>query len=247
MRIEHRKIHYKKLGAGPPLLMVHGWGGTMYSLLRLAVLASKSNTVYLIDLPGFGKSDPPPPHWGIQGYAELVAKIITLLDITGCDYVGHSFGGEIGIYLASHNQQFIRKLVLIASAYKRSNKISTLVKIKQKLPHSIGTLIEKIQPFLKKLYYRIFLRDSDVTRFPHLESNLRLILSFDLTPQIKQIHTPTLILWGEQDTITPTLWAYELNHAIQNSRLVIYPKARHNLPIQHPNLVWNDMCLFLHS
>jgi len=240
-----RKIHFKKLGKGPPIIFVHGWGGDLYSLHKLAKIASSQYTCYLLDLPGFGKSDPPPPHWGIEGYARLIEDFIKIENINKPDYFGHSFGGEIGIYIASRCPDRINRLILCGSAFKRSNKISTTVKMVQKLPLPLQTFVDMVKPILKTPYYRIFHRGSDILNFPRLEKNLRKILTQDMTKEVSDINAQTLILWGEEDTYTPVLWAYELEKNIPNSKLHVFPGIGHALPLLKPDLVWEKIETFL--
>ncbi len=244
IRIDNRKIHFKKSGNGPPILFVHGWGGTLYSLYPVALLASKRFTTYTLDLPGFGKSDNPPAHWGVEGYADLIHLFIKKLDIHKPLYVGHSFGGAIGIHIASHMPAIIDSLVLCNSSFKRENYISPVARVSKIVPHSVRPLLKPIEPFLRMLYYQLFHRGSDLLKFPHLETNFRKIVTQDLTPETKKITVPTLILWGEDDTATPVIWAYELEKNIPASRLVVFPGVRHNLPIRMPEEVWKQIEAF---
>ncbi len=245
LKIENRKIHYKKLGKGKPILFVHGWGGNLYSLHAVALLASKNYTAILLDLPGFGKSDNPPAHWGVEGYAEIVNKFCKQLKLIKPYYVGHSFGGELGIYLAAHYPNLIDKLIISNSSYKRERKISRLARLFKSFPRNKFILLKTLEPYIKKIYYKLFHKESDLIKYPHLESNFRKIITQDLTPETKQIHTNTLLLWGEDDTMTPVIWGYELKKSIPGSILKVFPKVRHNLPLMYPNEVWTEIKIFL--
>lgn len=244
IRIDNRKIHFKKVGKGPPILFVHGWGGSIYSLHPVAQLAAKKYTAYTIDLPGFGKSDNPPPHWGVEGYADVIKLFIKKLNIKKPLYVGHSFGGAIGIYIASHTPELISSLVLCSTSFKREKKISKVAKLIKLLPPTVRPMFGFVEPVIKNMYYKIFQRGSDLIKYPHLEQNFRRIVTQDLTADTKKISMPTLILWGEEDTATPVLWAYELENNIAGSRLVVYPGIRHNLPIKMPHDVWGQIEAF---
>jgi len=245
IRIDNRKIHYKILGKGSPIIMVHGWGGTLYSLHPLALHASRTHTVYLLDLPGFGKSDNPPPHWGVEGYADLVYRFITTVNIEHPIYVGHSFGGSIGIYLASHYPTLFTSLILCNSAYKREMRVSFTARVFKRIPSSFRTIVAPIEPIVKKLYYRLFHKSSDLMRYPHLEANFRKIIIQDLSGEATKITIPTCIIWGENDTYTPVVWGYELEKLIQGSRIKVFPQTRHNLPLKFPQEVWGEIAAFL--
>lgn len=246
VKIDNLKIHYKILGEGKPILFIHGWGGNLYSLHNLALRASKNYQAILIDLPGFGKSDNPPANWGVEGYAEIICHIIKELDLKKPHFVGHSFGGSLGIYIASHYPRLIDKLVLCNTSYKREKKVSQSAKIIKMVPKE-NVLLQLIKPLAKQIYYRLFHKDSDLMKYPHLESNFRKIVTQDLTKYTTKIEMPTLILWGEEDTMTPVLWAYELEKNIKHAELKVFPGVRHNLPLKYPEEVWKEIRPFFSS
>lgn len=238
IQIKGKHLHYEESGSGNPILFVHGWGGSLKSLYPLYRLAATSSHAYIIDLPGFGESDYPGPDWGIEEYADIVARFIHIMDISPVAYFGHSFGGSIGIYLSANNPQLIHRLVLCDSSYKRD--------IKKSQPRGLVRAFSRFKvPLLKKIFYKIFYPDSDLLKFPHLEANFRKIVTQDLTPLVEKIPVQTLILWGETDGVTPVAWAYELKEKIAKSQLKVFPNIGHALPLKHPDIVYDELKKFL--
>lgn len=94
---------------------------------------------------------------------------------------------------------------------------------------------------LRRLFYRIFFRNSDLARYPHLETNFRIIVTQDMSDIVNQIKTPTLIVWGANDSVTPIEFAHDLNKKIAKSKLFIIPDARHGLPLRNPEAVFEVM------
>ena len=233
-------INYERAGRGAALIFVHGWGGSHNSLKDLITLAARDFDAITLDLPGFGKSGNPPADWGVGEYANIVYKFTKQLGLNDVYYFGHSFGGSLGIYLAAHRPDFIKKLVLCASSYKRTARPKTASGLLHQLKHAPA-----LQPF-KKLAYRILYPQSDALRFPHLENNFRNIVTEDLTPLIAKIKQPTLILWGEADSMTPLAWAHELHHAIADSHLVTFPNIGHGLPLTHAEVVYKEVKKWLY-
>lgn len=244
IRVLNRKIHYKRLGNGVPLLFVHGWGSNMYKLHTLAQLASKNFSSYIIDLPGFGKSDNPAQHWGIEGYAVMMKELIEKLKLKKTHYIGHAFGSDIGIYLSSHYPDYIERLVVCSSSYRRHNKVSKPVQMMKQIPRE-RSLIKLLYKPVRSLYYSLFHKDSDLLKFPHLEKNFRKIIAQDLTQELSRVKTKTLILWGENDTCTPVILGYELHRKVRRSTLYVFPDTTHDFPSDEPHLVWKEIKPFL--
>ena len=241
-QINGKKLHYELSGNGVPILLVHGWGGSFKSLFRLHQLLSGKYKSILIDLPGFGESDNPDPEWGVGKYASHITTFIEYLGLGPVFYFGHSFGGAIGIYIASHNDKFIQKLILCNSAFKRKPRRANRGGESNKIFKN-----SLIYPLLKKIYYRVFYPDSDILVAPHLESNFRKIVKEDLTPDITNIRKSTLVLWGEQDKTTPVEWGRELHEKIKNSTLKIFPEARHGLPLKYPEKIFPIISEFINT
>ncbi|MBI4973234.1 alpha/beta hydrolase [Candidatus Roizmanbacteria bacterium] len=231
--VEGKKIYYHKMGTGAPLLFVHGWGGSSASLLPLARLFTGHETIVL-DLPGFGKSDLPDPSWGVQEYATLVNQFCLQLGLRNITYFGHSFGGSLGIYLASTKPDLFKKLILCNSAFKRTAPGKSRYPLLKHLPTS-----------MKKFLYRFFYPNSDSMKYPQLETNFRRIITEDISHLLPMVKVPTLILWGSADKDTPTPMAQDLHEKIEGSTLKIFEGVTHGLPLKYPGLVYQEMIKFL--
>ena len=246
IQINGLKINYREAGRGEPIIFVHGWGGTIASLKKLHSLAAKKYHSLILDLPGFGLSDNPPPDWGTKEYANLIINLLNKLKINKVNYFGHSFGGGLGIYLAAHYPQRINRLILSGAAFKRQNKKSPwAVKLNKyflKFPFP-----QKGKVFIKKTIYRLLFPQSDLMRHPHLQANFKKIIQEDLTANLKKITVSTLIFWGEEDHYTPINQAYQLNKLIKNSKLKIFPHAGHNLPLKKPKIIFKNLDKFINS
>lgn len=244
--IHNRKIHYKQIGSGEPLILLHGWGNNSYSLHQLAQKASRKFTVYSIDLPGFGKSDNPPRHWGLDGYAFLVKEFIRKKKLHKPSVMGHAFGASIGIILAAKEQNLLHKLVISSCPIHQAKHTSPFSAVSTKIPQT-HPVIADVYKNLRNIYYQIFARSSDLPKYPSLEENFKRIVAQDLSPFLTKVKIPTLILWGEEDTCTPVLYAYEIKQKIKDARLYSIPQVAHDVPQSAAPVVWKEMKGFLLS
>jgi pimeloyl-ACP methyl ester carboxylesterase len=108
------RLHYLEAGSGPPLVMLHGLTANAHSFDGL-VAAGLPRHVRLIalDLRGRGESDQPPDGYGLPEHA---GDVLALLDALGLEQVvlgGHSFGGLLTYYLASHYPARVSRCVVI--------------------------------------------------------------------------------------------------------------------------------------
>ncbi len=239
VEILNREINYECFGKGIPIVFVHGWGGNLNSLKKIAKIISKNYKCYILDLPGFGKSSNPGKDWGVEEYACVLEKFIQKNIGQKALYCGHSFGGGLGIYL-SRNTDLINKMVLIAPAYRRKNL--------QKTSFSKNSIYVKLKKYIlpiRKIFYRVFFPSSQVLAFPHLEENFKKIISQDLTDLITDIDVETLILWGKEDTFVNIKDGFFLNKKLKNSQMKVYDKMEHDLPIIKFDELGNDILDFL--
>lgn len=244
--INGKRIYYETFGkAKQSILFVHGWGGTHKSLKKLALKASRKWKTYIFDLPGFGQSDNPNTDWGVKEYAEFIVAFSKEMNIENPVYFGHSFGGSTGIYVTANQLMPVSHLILCASSFKRSGKKSKMASTVNKIAESYFPFIQERFHAVKLIMYRIFFRNSDLAKYPHLEPNFRKIVTQDLSDLPELIQIPTLILWGGRDTYTPVEYADELNMKIPHSIKIIYPHKSHNLPIRYPDDVWKEVKQFL--
>lgn len=117
LEVEGERIHYRSLGAGPAIVMVHGLAGQMrnFEYLPLDDLA-RHHRVILVDRPGSGLSPRADDgKAGIAAQARLVAGFIRALQLPGPPLlVGHSLGGAISLGVALQDPGCIAGLALIA-------------------------------------------------------------------------------------------------------------------------------------
>ncbi len=114
-------VFYKKVGSGPPLVLVHGIGAGCSSFEWRGVLASLSEkyTVYALDLPGFGKSDKPAlaytPEVFIQSIERFCREVVGVGDGRGeADIIASSLSAAFVIALSQRDPSLFRRLVLVA-------------------------------------------------------------------------------------------------------------------------------------
>jgi pimeloyl-ACP methyl ester carboxylesterase len=224
-------------GAGPPLILVHGAGGSADLWQpQLEGLADVARVV-APDLPGHG------PGGGRGGpsiawYADWLAAFVEALGAGGVVLAGHSMGGAIAQAFALAQPGRLAGLVLLATAAR----LQVLVRI-------VDLLRERPREGLGLIRDLSFAADTPAERVAVVDRVLREISPlvtlgdylacdrFDARARLAAIRAPTLVVTGTEDRITPPSHGRALAEVIAAARLVEVPGAGHFPQLEQPAAV----------
>lgn len=206
---------------GVHLVWGHGWGQSAGELAPLAESLKPFAGSSLIDFPGFGQSPKPPDTWGTAEYADLVANWIRTQKYKRIVWIGHSFGGRVGLQLAARHSELISGMVLIASAgLQRRRSLADRMRIGlRKWIFKTARIFLHEGPRLDRLRQR--LGSSDYRAAGALRPILTRVVSEDLTDVAKAVRCPTLLIYGTADTDTPPEIGQRFKNLIPRSELVL--------------------------
>lgn len=240
MNIKDVYVNFIQYGnkSGKNIVLLHGWGQNIEMMDPIGKRLQKDFYITIIDLPGFGKSSEPTYGYTVYDYFEIVDELLRKLKIKNPIMIGHSFGGRISIIYAA--KKGVEKLVLLSSPFKRSVKKNTfkikLLKFLKKVP-----VVKELESYMKT---KIGSRD-----YRNATPIMRLILvntvNEDLTEYLKQIESPTLLIWGDLDTEAPLEDAKYAETIMKDAGLIIYQGATHYAYLERINEVINVLNVFL--
>ena len=227
--VDNLATEYKDEGAGKVLLFLHGWKDSLESFDQIIPSLASEYRVIRLDLPGFGKTALPKETWDLDNYINFVNSFIIKLNISPYALIGHSFGGRIIIKGVSDEKLKSEKIVLIGSAGIAKRK--TLKNYFFTVIAKIGKLVTYIPPFYfyrnifkKKLYSFV---GSDYFNTGALKNTFLKVIKEDLSEYAKKINTPTILIWGIDDTETPVTDGERLSGMIKGSRIEKIENAGH--------------------
>jgi pimeloyl-ACP methyl ester carboxylesterase len=111
------KLHYVDAGLGPPIVMIHGFGGQTYSFRYQLAEFARDHRCVAVDLKGFGYSERPDAgDYSLDEQARLVLRAMDGLGIERAVLIGHSMGGEVVARAAVMAPERVEKLVFVATA-----------------------------------------------------------------------------------------------------------------------------------
>ena len=240
--INNLEINCKIAGSGPAILILHGWGGSSDSWMKVQEIVSKEGYQVIVpDFPGFGKSKTPPIPWGIKDYTDFVNEFIEKTcgeSVEPFFLLGHSFGGRIAIKFAVSYPEKIKGLILCDSAgikQKWGPKEKFIFRL-SKIGNAIFTpkILTRFKNRARELFY-IFLRHKDYVKADGtMKETIKKVLEEDLLPELSEIKNRTLIVWGQGDRMVPVKFAHIFKERIENSQLLILPKIGHSPHLESP-------------
>lgn len=229
------EVNFTVKGKGQAIILIHGWAhsASIKSLEPLqAQLAENDFKVYNLELPGFGDSPTPPAHWGVEEYAQYVNQFIKE-HVKEKNFIlfGHSFGGSLTAYNAVKFNPKPSKIILCSSAGLRykSLKAKLLFPISKVLKILLKALPERFAKSIKKTIYYHIIRERDYIDSEGKQEQFRRVINHDIEEVFSNIKIPTLIIWGEDDKVTPLKMGKQLHTLIQNSKLEVI-QGRHGIP-----------------
>ncbi len=235
-----RKICYYDIGSGPTLVLVHGLGGDADQWAFCFSGLSATHRVVALELLGFGRSDKPNISYRIAGFVEVLEGFLQALGITRASLLGHSLGGWIVAAFALRFPDKVDKLVLNDACGMDSGAIKPPVDLNISTRANMRAMLECM------FYNKTMVTDDlvDLAYSLHLERNdgptIRSIHEAFSLPDEKLDHdigaltAPTLLLWGEQDELTPLSLAHNFEQRIAGSRLDVIPDCGHFPALETP-------------
>ena len=266
--VHGQRIAYLDVGAGPPVILIHGFGGSMWQWEYQQHQLSQHFRVLTLDLPGAGLSDKPDIDYRPDQMLDFFVGFMDAAKIPQATLVGNSMGAGLAIGMALTHPTRVAKLVLVDGLPQHVMEKLTSPSVRRALESSApswlvsfgntlfgGLMIESVlqeivhDPTL--LTPAVLERSNRNRQLPGLikpimavRENLPLWESGFAT-RLGTITHPTLVLWGEEDRVFPIAVGEELHHTIKGSRFIRIPKAGHIPQWERPDVVNQTLITFI--
>jgi pimeloyl-ACP methyl ester carboxylesterase len=259
VRVDGQPINTIELGAGPPLVFVHGLSGSWPNWLEQLPVFAQEHRVIAMDLPGFGHSPMPREQITISSYARLLDGLFEKLVIDAATLVGNSMGGFISAELAIAFPQRVERLVLVSPAglsTYRQPRVTRALPALHRAQRIVAAYTAWLASKSETVTQRPLLRNATlglVTAHPGrlpaalaaeqlrgagkpgfmqaLEANL----NYDFRDRLPEIACPTLIVWGDHDRVISVRDAAVYAELIPDSRKVVYEDTGHMAMLERPD------------
>jgi len=262
--VDGTPMNYVDVGSGDeePVALVHGLGGQWQNWLENIPRLALDRRVVAMDLPGFGLTPEPEDDEGISitRYGRCVNALCDRLGLGMVNLVGNSMGGYIAAEVAIQFPERVGRLVLVSAAGISSaqtlqapiltiGRVATAIATNSAARHRLLAarpvtrhmslaLVARHPRLLKPdLAYEGFFKGAGK---PGFDDALRASLEYDFRDRLPEVKVPTLIVWGEKDSIIPVRDADEFERLIEDSRKVVMKDTGH-IPMAERPVAFNDV------
>lgn len=229
------KFKFIEEGSGETLLLLHGLFG---ALSNFKPLIEYFRHHYKVVVPMLPLLEMDILHTSVGGLAKFVNKFIEARNYQGVHLLGNSLGGHVGLVHVLKHPEKIKSLILTGSSGLFENGMGDsypkrgdyeYIKKKTELTFYDPNIASK--ELVDEVYGIVNNRLKAIKIIALAKSAIR----NNLGDELKEIKLPTLLVWGNNDTITPPFVAKEFNKLIPNSELYFVEKCGHAPMMEMPD------------
>jgi pimeloyl-ACP methyl ester carboxylesterase len=258
---------YIRHGEGPPLVLLHGYAGSIWNWEQQIETLGRRYTLFIPDLIGQGLSDKPRVDYTPAFHADWLRGFLDAVGIRRASLIGHSMGAGLALILALTEPDRVDRLVLI-SGFPRDlldhigqSRLRRLYQSRSGLLFGLGYHLLGRRAFRKLLGGLVW--DATLVTAEVVERSARLRKEWgkarplwstlthieawerDYAPRLNAVAAPTLIIWGSDDRFIPLAAGQALHRMIPGSRLSILAQAGHLPMWERPDNVNRKILEFL--
>jgi pimeloyl-ACP methyl ester carboxylesterase len=246
-RLRFETLHTKRgaistvaAGSGPPMLMLHGLGGTKASFLpTIAALAPQGRRMIAADLPGFGDSAKPlAAAYDAKFFSRAVIALMDELGLDRVDLVGHSMGGRVALEALLHAPDRFKRAVLMTPslAWLRERRWAPALRLVrpelgllQPAPRAaVDAVVRRLIPGGRSRYaaagvdefLRTYLTARGRAAFYAAARQIYMEDPDRFWTRLRELEPPSLFIWGKHDPLVPAAFERHVRDAVPGAKHV---------------------------
>lgn len=230
------KFSYLDTGEGTPLIILHGLMGGLSNFDGVSNYFPKKG--YRVLIPELPIYDMPLLKTNVKTFAKYVLDFINHLDLKDVILLGNSLGGHIGLYFTKNYPEKITALIITGSSglYESAMggsfpKRGDYEYIKKKAENVFYDPAVATKEIVDEVFESVNDRNKLIRTLAIAKSAIRHNMAKDLP----DMPTPTCIIWGENDSVTPPEVATEFHELLPDSELFWIKKCGHAAMMEHPD------------
>lgn len=212
-------FEYIEEGSGENLVLLHGLFG---ALSNWETVLTEFKNEYRVLIPILPIYNMPLRKAGLKGLVQYFIDFIQMKQLDQMVLVGNSLGGHIGLIYTLNNQEKVKALVLTGSSGLFENamggsypKRGSYEFIKERVQYTFYNPETVTDEYIDE----VFNVTKSIPKCLNIVAIAKSAQRHNMAEELIRIKTPTLLIWGLNDTITPPLVAHDFNRLIPNSTL----------------------------
>lgn len=232
--IEENGFRYVEAGEGEVLMLLHGLFGALSNFFDIIEEFKDTHKVVIPILPLY---ELPINDTTVPGFVEYVQRFVEYKKYEKVTVLGNSLGGHIALLYALRHPDMIRAVILTGSSGLFESAMGDSYPkrgdydyIKQKTELTFYDPKHATKELVDELFDIVNDRNKVIRVLATAKSAIRQ----NLGEELGKITAPTLLIWGNNDTITPPFVGEEFNKLIPNSKLLFIDKCGHAPMMEQP-------------
>ena len=241
VQLQDFKMHYVEHGSGSEaIVFVHGFISTQLWWQPTLERLPDNFHAYAIDLRACGDSEQVETGLTLAQMAEDLHQFVEQIGLEKFILVGHSMGGAVSMQYALNHQDRLRALVLVdpmaAFGTRIPPDITAWINAQQGNPEGIHQLIlGAFAIFPPEAYMEQLVQGGVRWSKPLYLGTMDDMAQFNVSDRLPEIHVPTLVTWGDKDTVVPFSGIADIFTKISGCGLEIWHGVGHSGPIEIPD------------
>jgi len=234
--IQEEEFRYIESGKGQPLIILHGLMGGLSNFKGVMdYFPAKGYQIIIPELPVYSL---PILNTSVKSLSEFLYKFIKFRELKEVILLGNSLGGHIGLLFTKNHPELVKGLVLTGSSGLYENnmgdgypKRGDYSYIKEKSE----AVFYDPKIATKEIVDEVFETVNDRNKLVRTLALAKSAIRHNMANELPNMETPTAIIWGKQDSVTPPNVAEEFNNLLPDSNLYWIDKCGHAPMMEHPD------------
>ncbi|GDX45672.1 alpha/beta hydrolase [Bacteroidota bacterium] len=221
-------------GQGETLILLHGLFGTLDNFQYLLRDFGKTYNVIAPIMPVF---ELPLRHVSVAGLVDFMVGFVDFKKLSKFHILGNSLGGHIALLYALKEPSHVLSIILTGSSGLYEKAMGTTFPrredkeyIRKKIQSTFYDPASASDAMIDEVFAAVNDRGKVIRAISMAKSALR----HNLSDKLGQINTPTLLIWGKQDAITPPFVGEKFKELLPNSTLFFIDKCGHAPMLERP-------------
>ena len=231
-----QSYNYIEKGEGQVIILLHGLMGGLSNFKDvIGFFSSKGYKVIIPELPIYNL---PLKETTVTAFSDFLEDFIKYKNLSDVILLGNSLGGHVGLIYSNKNPSFVKSLVLTGSSGLYENSMGESYPKRE----NYGYIKRKTQEVFynskvatKEIVDEVFETVNNREKLVRTLSIAKSAIRHNMSEELPNIKTPTLLIWGENDLVTPPEVAREFKSLLPNSKLEWIKKCGHAPMMEHPD------------